>query len=200
VKIRQRRLSGVDEIVLNLYAKGMYSISLRGQLVTLREFRHDDIHDAFNVVGDDRVTTWLSFDSRNLEATAEMIIGATERARHEARTEYYLAVADDADALIGFARLGFAGVKAAKLRYAIRADRWGKGYATDACRTLIEFGFAELGLHRITAAIGPDNIASIAVARKLRMTHEGRLGHHVFTNGGWRDSELFAILESEARL
>jgi ribosomal-protein-alanine N-acetyltransferase len=108
-------------------------------------------------------------------------------------------VADDADALIGFARLGLGGVKAAKLGYAIRADRWGKGYATDACRTMIQFGLARLGLHRISAAIGPDNAASIAVARKLGMTYEGRLRDHVFTNGEWRDSELFAILEQETR-
>ena len=177
----------------------MYPVSLRGQLVTLREFRPDDIDDALHVVGDDRVTTWLSFDSRSPEATAQMITGAIERARHEPRTEYYLAVADDTDALIGFVRLGFAGVQAAKLGYAIRADRWGKGYATDACRTMIEFGFTRLGRHRISAAIGPDNAASIAVVRKLGMTHEGRLRDHVFTNGAWRDSDLFSILEQDVR-
>jgi ribosomal-protein-alanine N-acetyltransferase len=64
---------------------------------------------------------------------------------------------------------------------------------------MIGFGFAELGLHRISAAIGPDNAASIAVVRKLGMAHEGRLRDHVFTNGEWRDSELFAILADEAR-
>jgi ribosomal-protein-alanine N-acetyltransferase len=177
----------------------MYPVNLRGRLATLREFRPDDADNALHVVGDDRVTNWLSFDSRSPEATADMIIGTIERACHEPRTEYYLAVTDEDDALIGFARLGFAGVKAAKLGYAIRADRWGKGYATDACHTMIEFGFTGLGLHRISAAIGPDNAASIAVARKLGMTHEGRLRDHVFTNGGWRDSELFAILEHEPR-
>jgi RimJ/RimL family protein N-acetyltransferase len=176
----------------------MYPVNLRGRLVRVREFRHDDIDDALHVVGDDRVTTWLSFDSRSLAATVDMITGAIERARQEPRTEYYLAVADGTDALIGFVRLGFAGVKAAKLGYAIRADRWGMGYATDACRTMIEFGFTALGLHRISAAIGPDNTASIAVVRRLGMTHEGRLRDHVFTNGGWRDSELFAILQHEA--
>jgi len=174
-------------------------VNLRGQLVTLREFRPDDIDDALHVVGDDRVTSWLSFDSRSPAATADMITGTIERARQEPRTEYYLAVSDETDALIGFARLGFAGVKAAKLGYAIRADRWGKGYATDACRTMIAFGFTELGLHRISAAIGPDNAASIAVVRKLGMTHEGRLRDHVFTNGKWRDSDLFAILAHETK-
>ena len=139
----------------------MHPVSLCGQLVTLREFRHDDIDDAFHVVGDDRVTTWLSFDSRSRTATADMITGAIERASHEPRIEYYLAVAAENDVLIGFVRFGFAGVKAAKLGYAIRADRWGKGYATDACRTMIEFGFTALGLHRISAAIGSDRTAGV---------------------------------------
>lgn len=175
----------------------MYPVTLRGQLVTLREFGFADTEPAHHVVGDDEVTRWLSFDSRSPEATADMINGAVDRAGQEPRTGYYLAVADDNDQLVGFARLGLGGVRAAKLGYAIRADRWGHGYATDACRTLIDFGFQRLGLHRISAAIGPDNAASIAVVRKLGMEYEGRLRDHVFTNGAWRDSELFSILSAD---
>jgi hypothetical protein len=44
-------------------------------------------------------------------------------------------------------------------------------------------GFARLGLHRVSAAIGPDSSASIAVVKRLGFTHEGRLRDHVFTNG-----------------
>jgi RimJ/RimL family protein N-acetyltransferase len=73
--------------------------------------------------------------------------------------------------LVGFARLALADVKAAKLGYAIRGDRWDKGYATDATRRIVAFGFAELRLRRISAAIGPDNAASIAVVQKLE--HRG---------------------------
>ena len=84
------------------------------------------------------------------------------------RLEYYLAVAlGDSRQLIGFARLGMSGVRAGKLGYAIAHEHQGKGYATDAARTLIRYGFESLGLHRITAAIGPDNIASVAVVNAL---------------------------------
>jgi RimJ/RimL family protein N-acetyltransferase len=62
---------------------------------------------------------------------------------------------------------------------------------------MISFGFQVLDLHRITAAIGPDNTASIAVVKKLGFTREGRLRDHVFTNGAWRDSELYSILVHE---
>jgi ribosomal-protein-alanine N-acetyltransferase len=175
----------------------MYPITITGHQVDLRDFRPDDIPQALAVVGDDKVTRWLSFDSRDHDQTAAMITSAIERAQAEHRTEYYLAITDKTDNMIGFARLGLSGVKAAKLGYAIRADRWGHGYATDATRTLTTYGFHTLGLHRITAAIGPDNTASITVAKRLGMTYEGRLRDHVHTNGAWRDSLLYSVLAHE---
>jgi len=62
---------------------------------------------------------------------------------------------------------------------------------------MIRFGFDQLGLHRISAAIGPGNAASIAVVSKLGMRYEGRIRHHVHTNGAWRDSLLYSVLEDE---
>ncbi|GAA0813337.1 GNAT family N-acetyltransferase [Spirilliplanes yamanashiensis] len=175
----------------------MYPVTLTGRVVTLREFRSDDAADTLAIIGDDRVTHWLSFDSRDMAAAQAMVDGAAKRAQLDPRTEYYLAVTVGDEELVGFARLAFAGVEAAKLGYAIRADRWGKGYATDAARRMIEFGFADLGLHRISAAIGPDNAASIVVADRLGMQYEGRIRDHVFTNGAWRDSLLYAVLSHE---
>lgn len=175
-----------------------HNVTLTGQLVRLREFRSDDLDASMAVVGDDQVTRFLSFDSKTRDEQAELLAAAIERAQQEPRTEYYLGVTPhDDDRLIGFIRLGLTGVKAAKLGYAVAAGHWGRGYATDASRTMITFGFTTLGLHRITAAIGPDNVASIATVTRLGFTHEGRLRDHVYTNGVWRDSELFSILEHE---
>jgi ribosomal-protein-alanine N-acetyltransferase len=175
-----------------------HPVHLTGTHVELREFRITDVDDALAVVGDDQVTKWLSFDSRSPEQAKAMIQGAVERSRHSPRTEYYLAVTPlEDDRVVGFARIGLAGVQAGKLGYAVAAPYWGRGYATDAARTMIGFGFEELGLHRISAAIGPDNTASIAVVRRLGFTEEGTLRDHVFTNGAWRDSVLYSVLAEE---
>lgn len=177
----------------------MYPVHLVGDKVVLREFRLDDEDALLGVIGDDRVTVWLSHDSRNRDEVRAMLAGIVERAPQEPRTEYALAVAlPESDRLIGLARLGLGGVQAAKLGYAIRADEWGKGYATDATRTLVKFGFEGLGLHRITAAIGPENLASIAVVGRLGFDYEGQLRDHVFTNGQWRDSNLYSRLVDSA--
>jgi len=175
----------------------MYPICLAGTKVDLREFCSDDLDRVMGLVGDNRVTASLSFDSRSRDQAAEMLNGVLIRARNEPRTEYYVAVTTTDAGLVGFARLGLNGVRAAKLGYAIAADYWGRGYATDASRTLVNFGFRLLGLHRISAAMGPDNAASIVIAERLGMRYEGRIRDHVFTNGQWRDSLLYSVLAHE---
>jgi ribosomal-protein-alanine N-acetyltransferase len=182
-------------------------VRLVGQCVTLREFAPEDLAEVHAIVGDPVVTDWLSFDARDRAGAAAMLAGIRERAGQTPRTEYYLAVtappgepgagAPGGGPVVGFIRLGLTGVRAAKLGYAVRAAAWRRGYATDAARTAVAFGFGALGLHRISAAIGPDNDASVAVVRRLGFRYEGRLRDHVFTNGGWRDSLLYSLLAHE---
>jgi hypothetical protein len=47
-----------------------------------REFRIEDLDDADAILGDDRVTRWLSFDSKTREQQAQMLTGVIERAQH----------------------------------------------------------------------------------------------------------------------
>lgn len=175
-------------------------IRLVGRRVVLREFTREDVDDVLAIIGDDKVTTWLSFDSRDRTQAVAMIEGTIERAQQKPRSEFYLGVTKHGDdRVIGFARIGLSGVQAGKLGYAITEKEWGRGYATDAARTLVTYAFKELSLHRITAAIGPDNAASIAMVQQLGFTREGELRDHVFTNGRWRDSILFSVLAHEWR-
>jgi ribosomal-protein-alanine N-acetyltransferase len=172
----------------------MYPGQLSGSQVVLRDFCPNDLDRVMDLVGDDRVTDSLSFDTRSRQQATEMLNGILGRARHEPRTEYYFAVTTVDDGLVGFVRLGLNGVQAAKLGYAIAVDYWRRGYASDAARTLVDFGFRYLKLHRISAAMGPDNVASIATVRRLGMVYEVRIRDHVYTNGRWRDSLLYSVL------
>jgi RimJ/RimL family protein N-acetyltransferase len=168
------------------------ALRLVGTRVVLREFRDDDVEAVHRIIGDPRVTDWLSFEA------VRMIADVADRAQLEPRTEYYLGVTPfRSDHVVGFARLGLTGVRAGKLGYAMALDEQGQGYATDAVRTLLGFGFLQLALHRVSAAIGPTNTASIAVVTKLGFTCEGRIRDHVHTNGAWRDSLLYSLLADE---
>lgn len=48
---------------------------------------------------------------------------------------------------------------------------WGHGYATEAARACVDYGFGRLGLHEILAVAAKGNIRSHAVMRRLGMTH-----------------------------
>ena len=72
-----------------------------------------------------------------------------------------------------------------------------KGYASEAAKEIIRFGFEDLNLHRIFATCDPNNIGSAKVLEKIGMKREGRLRQHKWRKGEWRDSFLYSILEQE---
>ncbi len=174
---------------------GTYPLNLHGQRVSLREFTPDDLDTIAGIVGDDRVTTFLSFDSRTRDQANTMLAHMLSSARTQPRAEFNLAIQPlTGPPAVGFIRLALGGVQAAKVGYAVAADHWGHGYATDAVQTMIGYAWDVLDLHRITTAIGPQNAASIAVVKRVGMEYEGHLRDHVFTNGAWRDSLLYSII------
>lgn len=85
----------------------------------------------------------------------------------------------------------------AEMGYWIGTPFWGRGYATEAARAVLGYGFGSLGLHRIYAHHFHRNAASGRVMQKLGMTREGRLRHHVKKWGGYEDLEYYGILREE---
>lgn len=83
----------------------------------------------------------------------------------------------------------------AELGYWIGVRWWGRGYATEAARLVIAWGFAHLRLHRITARHFASNPASGRVLEKLGMRREGLLREHYFKEGrGFEDAVLYGLL------
>lgn len=52
----------------------------------------------------------------------------------------------------------------------LKRDAWGQGYATEAARACIEWGFEELDVPYLTAMINPANARSVRVAERLGLT------------------------------
>lgn len=85
----------------------------------------------------------------------------------------------------------------AELGYWIGRPYWGRGYATEAVRSVVAWGFRALALHRIHASHFPRNPASGRVLRKVGMRHEGSLRQHVKKWDEFLDLERFGVLRSE---
>lgn len=85
----------------------------------------------------------------------------------------------------------------AELGYWLGVPYWGKGYATEAAREVLRYGFADLRLHRIFASHFRANTASGRVLMKLGMRHEGGQREHFRKWDRFVDSELYGILRQE---
>jgi len=85
----------------------------------------------------------------------------------------------------------------AELGYWIGRPYWGRGYATEAARAVVAWGFESLGLNRIHASHFPRNPASGEVLRKLGMRHEGTLRQHVRKWDALLDLEVYGLLRAD---
>jgi RimJ/RimL family protein N-acetyltransferase len=55
--------------------------------------------------------------------------------------------------------------------YRLARRFWGMGFATEAARESLRYGFEELGLDRIVAVVQPENIASCRVVEKIGLRY-----------------------------
>jgi RimJ/RimL family protein N-acetyltransferase len=89
--------------------------------------------------------------------------------------------------------VGFSGLKYVEdlqdvdIGYRFLPECWGKGYATESARALMQHGAIEHGIDRIIGLVQPDNVASARVLEKLGLTFERQV-----RPGGVADLKLYA--------
>jgi ribosomal-protein-alanine N-acetyltransferase len=62
-----------------------------------------------------------------------------------------------------------------EVAYLLSKRVWGHGYATEAARAAVQFGFETVGLEQIIGLVHPDNIASISVLEKCGLAFADRI-------------------------
>jgi 8-oxo-dGTP diphosphatase len=112
---------------------------------------------------------------------AETWVGFTAQAMAEGR-EYHLAITgreNDAETLVGAVALRREGKsRTASLGFWVGRRFWGHGVASEAAGRLCRWALANLDIDRITATVATANGGSIAVLRKIGMTHAGEAIQH----------------------
>src|SRR5690554_2899112 len=73
---------------------------------------------------------------------------------------------------------------------------WGKGYGSEAMKLLLDFGFLEMNLHRISLRVFSFNGGAIKLYEELGFQQEGRAREAIFRDGVWHDIIHMAILQS----
>lgn len=85
----------------------------------------------------------------------------------------------------------------AEIEYCIGADFQNKGFATEATKAVIEYGFEKINLHKIQISHKAINNSSRRVIEKCGFVFEGTLRDYFYNNGKFTDRLYYSILKSE---
>ncbi len=85
----------------------------------------------------------------------------------------------------------------AEIEYCIGSAFQCKGYATEATKAVISFGFDKINLHKVQICTKTINAPSKRVIEKCGLTYEGTLRDYFYMNGEYVGRLYFSILKSE---
>lgn len=85
----------------------------------------------------------------------------------------------------------------AEIEYCIGSEFQNRGYATEATKAVISFGFEEMNLHKVQICTKTINKPSKRVIEKCGFTYEGTLRDYFCMNGEYVGRLYFSILRSE---
>jgi len=92
----------------------------------------------------------------------------------------------------GKARLG-------ELGFILMNKYTGRGFMTEACRAVLDFGFHQMGLETIEAVSMPKNAASLRVLEKSGMEKRDRVRARLWSKGPLVDLERFVLRKPGSR-
>ena len=172
---------------------------IEGELVRLRPREMSDLDHYYTWINDREVTRFLIMRYAISRAAEEAWLAArvsrpmsygavgfaieTKEGVHIGAVDFHHASPEDRAARLGI----MIGEKA----------YWSKGYGTDAIRTLVRFGFDEMNLNRIDLTVDARNERAIACYRKCGFVEEVRLRQDRYSEGGYHDTLVMAVLRDD---
>ena len=178
----------------------MVIYNLKGSRIRLREMEEQDLEDVHAYCSQPMGSQFQPWGPNTWEQSRAYVKEVLLDAKQDPRSRFVFSIIDQDEQVIGAVEISIKNTVngEGEIGYILHPKYWGNGYATEAAKLIIEFGFTSLKLHRIYATCDPKNIGSTRVLEKVGMTKEGRLREHIrLKNGGWRDSYVYSILESE---
>jgi RimJ/RimL family protein N-acetyltransferase len=170
----------------------------------LRECVTDDWRTMLRYQSDPRYLRYYPWEQRNTEDVQALVLRFLAWQQEEPRTKYQLAIVLQTDERVSGPLIGTCGLRKpyieateAEIGCELDPDYWGQGYAAEALRAMLRFGFGDLHLHRIWASCIAENRAALHLVERLGMRQEGRLREQCWMKGRWWDTVIYALLEHE---
>ena len=172
-----------------------YSPTLETKRLRMRPYAESDIAELLPLIGTHEVAaTTLRIAHPYTEQDARNFLELTQ---HPDKLWLAITLRTDGRQIGGIGLRIEQDQEHAELGYWLGVNYWGQGYATEAAKELVRYGFEELGMHRIFASHFKHNPASGHVLKKIGMRHEGCQREHIRKWEQFVDSELYGILQQE---
>lgn len=175
--------------------------------LVLRLMTSADVDDVHAYQSREDVARYQLFEPRardEVAAKVDELAAATTLARDGDFLQLALELPDSTGArgrVIGDSFFHLASVEnsRAEIGWTLHPDFMGQGYASEAAAAVLAMAFERLRLHRVYAELDPRNDASIRLCRRLGMRAEAYFVADMWFKGGWADTGLYAILDTEWR-
>lgn len=175
---------------------------LETERLILRAFQKTDVNNIFTTYCEDEVTKYYDLESMQSESEAiEILEIFKSRFENGVGVRWAITLKKTGEYIgdCGYNPWSTTNRKA-EIGYALIPKYWGNGYAIEAIKAILHYGFMELGivkLNRIIAMIDPRNTKSIQLVEKIGFQYEGTLRENVLEKGVLVDTSVYAILRKE---
>jgi ribosomal-protein-alanine N-acetyltransferase len=145
----------------------------------LRSFTPGDLDELHLVFGDTDVVKYISGGKPRTRAETEKGLLRTIEGFRERGFGLWAVEVKDSGRMIGYCGLIFLDdTSEIEVAYGLAKSHWGKGFATEAARAGLGYGFERLKLERIVAVVNPQNLSSRRVLEKLGMRYAKDVHHY----------------------
>ena len=176
---------------------------LETERLVLRPFEDGDLNALYRMQSDAEVARWLYNDPRTLEETRAQLARKIAGAQLTAEDDWLSAVVVERETgdVVGDMALHWVSEqhKTGEIGFILDPAYQGRGYATEAARAFLTFGFESMGFHRVIGRTEARNTASARVLEKLGMRLEAHLVENEWVKGEWQSELVYAMLEREWR-
>lgn len=178
-------------------------LPIETERLLLRSFQKSDLDAmmAYHALPDvQRYLDWKARDRVEVKAALDAMVKQNRLTRPG--DIIHLAVTRKSDdLLIGQISLRWTDATAgqAELRFILGPFHRRQGYATEAVKAAMDFGFESFGFHRIFARCAGKNQPSARLLKRIGMRLEAHFREHALFQGEWDEELHFAILDREWR-
>jgi len=172
--------------------------TIRTERLLLRRFVESDLEKVFKGLSDPEIIKYYGVSYKTLEDTKAQMQFFTDLEKDETGIWWAVCSLDD-KTFYGAGGLNSLSKehKKAEIGFWLLTEFWGQGIMTEVMPIICNYGFDNLGLHRIEGLVETDNLNCKNAMKKLDFKHEGTMRDCEIKSGKFISLDIYAKLRNE---